>query len=133
MSHPRCLNRGTFIKGSMVTGAGLVAGWQATTFGGAARADYDPDTVTATVGITKGPDRADNAFRSLQLFKKQIAAGVGNKRVIIKVNFVAHQTWAYTRMPHVEGILEFLKSIGKRDVVITESPAGGNTMSSLDY
>jgi uncharacterized protein (DUF362 family) len=117
----------------MVTGVGLVAGWQAATFGGAARADYDPNTVTATVGITKGPDRADNAFRSLQLFKKQIAAGIGNKRVIIKVNLVADQACAYTRVQHVEGILEFLKSIGKRDVVIAESSATGNTMNSFDY
>ena len=132
MNHP-CLNRRTFIKESVVTGVGLAAGLRAAALGGIARADYDPSAVTATVGITKGPDRADNAFRSLQLFKKQIAAAIGNKRVVIKVNFVAHQTWAYTRMPHVEGILEFLKSIGKRDVVITESPAGGNTMSSLDY
>ncbi len=133
MNHPRCLNRRTFIKESMVTGAGLFAGWQAATLGGAARADYDPNTVTATVGITKGPDRADNAFRSLQLFKKQIAAGIGKKRVIIKINLVADQACAYTRVQHVEGILEFLKSIGKRDVVIAESSATGNTMSSFDY
>ena len=133
MCHPQCLNRRAFIKESVATGVGLVAGLRAASLGGVARAYYDANTVTATVGITKGRDRADNAFRSLQLFKKQIAGGIGNKRVIIKVNLVADQACAYTRVQHVEGILEFLKSIGKRDVVIAESSATGNTMNSFDY
>ena len=133
MNHPQCMNRRTFIKDSVATGVGLVAGLRAATLGGMARADYDPTSIAATVGITKGPDRADNAFRSLQLFKKEIAAAIGNKRVVIKVNFVANQTWAYTRMQHTEGILEFLRSIGKRDVVIAESSATGNTMDCFDY
>jgi len=127
------MNRRTFIKESVATGVGVVAGLQAATLGGIARAAYDPSSITATVGITKGPDRADNAFRSLQLFKKQIAAAIGNKRVVIKVNFVANQNWAYTRMQHTEGILEFLKSIGKRDVVIAESAGTGNTMDGYDF
>jgi len=131
--NPQCRSRRTFIKESLVTGTGLVAGMHAATLGGLARADYDPDSITATVGISKGPDRADNAFRVLQMFKKQIAAAIGNKRVVIKVNFVANQTWAYTRMQHAEGILEFLKSIGKRDVVIAESAATGNTMDGYDF
>ena len=128
--------RRDFLGKSIVTGAGIAAGLRAATFGGVAKAAYDSTTITATVGITKGADRADNAFRAMQLFKNQIAAAIGNKRVVIKVNFVAlpssGNVCAYTRPEHVEGILEFLKSIGKRDVVIAESPAGGNTISGYD-
>lgn len=127
------MNRRNFIKRSMVTGAGVAVGMRAATFGGVARADYDPTTITATVGISKGTDRADNAYRSMQMFKNQIAKEIGDKRVVIKVNLVSDQIAAFTRPELVEGILEFLKSIGKKDVVIAESAAGGNTMNSFEY
>ena len=124
--------RRDFLSKSFVTGVGIAAGLRAASFGGIAKA-YDSTSITATVGLTKGPDRADNAFRALQLFKKQIAAAIGNKRVVIKINFVSiTNAWAYTRVEHVDGILEFLKSIGKHDVVIAESPAGGNTVTGYD-
>jgi len=129
-------SRRDFLSRSFVTGLGVAAGVRAVGIADVARATpYDPSTITATVGLTKSVDRADNAFRGLQLFKKQIAAAIGTKRVVIKVNFVAlppGNVWAYTRVEHVEGILEFLKSIGKHDVVIAESPAGGNAMDAYD-
>jgi uncharacterized protein (DUF362 family) len=124
--------RRNFLGKSIVTGVGIAAGLRAATFGGVARA---AGGYSAQVAITKSPDRADNAFRALQMFKKEIAAAIGTKRVVIKVNFVAYPTsnnWAHTRVEHVDGILEFLKSIGKRDVVIAESAAGGNTMAGYD-
>ena len=66
-------NRREFLGKSIVTGVGIAAGLRAATFGGVAKA-YDSTTITATVGLTYGPDRADNAFRAMQLFKKQICA-----------------------------------------------------------
>jgi len=129
-------SRRDFLTKSFVTGVGLAAGLRAASLGGIARAEYDPNTITSTVGISKGPDRADNAFRALQMFKKQIAAAIGTKRVVIKVNFVvlpsSGNECAYTRPEHVEGILEFLKSIGKHDVVIAETPSGGDTLDAYD-
>jgi uncharacterized protein (DUF362 family) len=125
--------RRVFLKKSIAGGLGLAAGWRPATLGGIACADTGGST--ATVVITRGPDRSDNAFRAMQAFKKQIAAAIGNKRVIIKVNFVSYppsNSWAHTRVEHTEGILEFLKSIGKRDVVIAESAAGGNTMAGFE-
>ena len=125
--------RRDFLKKSITGGLGLAAGLRTATLGGTASADENG--YTATVAITKSIDRADNAFRALQMFKKQIAAAIGSKRVVIKVNFVAYppsNSWAHTRVEHTEGILEFLKSIGKRDVVIAESAAGGNTMAGFD-
>ena len=62
-----------------------------------------------------------------QPFAKEITAAIGNKRVVIKPNFlVTTKQLAATDAKNVEGILEFLKSIGKADnVLITESPAMG--------
>jgi uncharacterized protein (DUF362 family) len=124
--------RRDFLGKTIVTGAGIAAGLRAATFGGVAKASYDT-SITATVGITKGPDRSDNAFRAMQLFKNQIATVIGNKRVVIKPNFVWwSDACACTRVEHLDGILEFLKSIGKRDVVIAESSAQGDIMAGYD-
>ena len=125
--------RRDFLKKSIAGGLGLAAGWRTATLGGTAYAD--DNGYTATVAISKSIDRADNAYRAMQMLKKQIAAAIGNRRVVIKVNFVSYppsNSWAHTRVEHTEGILEFLKSIGKRDVVIAESAAGGNTMAGFD-
>jgi uncharacterized protein (DUF362 family) len=124
--------RREFLGKSIATGVGIAAGWRAASFGGIAYADSG--NYTATVAITKGPDRSDNAFRALQMFKKQIAAAIGNKRVIIKPNFVWFPpALCCTNVAFVEGILEFLKSIGKRDVAVAESSATGGTMAGFDY
>jgi uncharacterized protein (DUF362 family) len=88
---------------------------------------------SARVAITKGDDRADNAFRALQLFKKEIAAAIGSKRVVVKPNFVYYSTLlSCTHAAFAEGVLEFLKSIGKRDVIMAESSATGSTMAGYD-
>jgi uncharacterized protein (DUF362 family) len=123
--------RRDFLKKSIAGGLGIAAGWRTATLGGTAYAD---NQYTATVAIAKGIDRADNAFRAMQMFKKQIAAAIGTKRVVIKVNFVWYPpALSCTNAAHVEGILEFLKSIGRRDVVIAESSATGSTWGGYDY
>ena len=127
--NPSHKNRRTFLKESLVSGVGVVAGLQSTYLGGIARAD----DFTARVALTKGEDRADNAFRALQFFKKEIAAAIGSKRVVVKPNFVYYSTLlSCTHVACVEGVLEFLKSIGKRDVVLCESSAAGSTMAGYD-
>ena len=127
--NPKRNNRRTFIRESLATGVGFVAGWQAASLGGVARAE----DFTARVSLTNSDDRADNAFRALQMFKKEIAAAIGSKRVVIKPNFVYYSTLlSCTHVACVEGVLEFLKSIGKRDVVIAESSATGSTMAGYD-
>jgi uncharacterized protein (DUF362 family) len=127
--NPARTTRRNFLEKSLVTGAGIVAGLRAATFGGVARgASY-----SARVAITKGDDRADNAFRALQLFKKEIAAAIGSKRVVVKPNFVYYSTLlSCTHAAFAEGVLEFLKSIGKRDVIMAESSATGSTMAGYD-
>lgn len=121
--------RRDFLKRSIAGGLGLAAGWRTATLGGTAYADED---YTATVAITKGDDRADNAFRAMQIFKKEIAAAIGDKRVIVKANLVEPTiALACTDAAWLEGILEFLKSIGKTNVAIAES-SPANTMRGFD-
>ena len=122
-------NRRIFLKKSLHTGVGIVAGWQIASLPRIARAgDF-----TARVALTKGDARADNVFRALQMFKTEIAAAIGSKRVVIKPNFVYYSTLlSCTHVACAEGVLEFLKSIGKRDVVMAESSATGSTMAGYD-
>jgi uncharacterized protein (DUF362 family) len=128
MNHP-CMNRRNFIKSSVVTGVGVAAGLRAATYGGVAQATG----ITAQVSLVKGLDRADNAFRACAMFKKQIAAAIGNKRVVIKPNFVSAGTpLACTDALFTEGVLEFLKSIGNLDVVVAEAGASGTQMNGYE-
>jgi uncharacterized protein (DUF362 family) len=84
------------------------------------------------VSLAGGNDRADIAFKSLVPFKDEIAAAIGNKRVILKPNnVIINVPLCATHADNLEGILEFLKSIGKTNVIIAESPAGGSVMDGF--
>ena len=85
------------------------------------------------MALTAGDDRADIAFQGLTALKNQIAAAIGDKQVIIKPNFVSTtRQLAATHASNLEGILEFLKSIGKTDVIIAESAANGPASVGYD-
>ena len=87
---------------------------------------------TAKVSLASGNDRADIAFKSLEPFKAEIAAAIGNKRVILKPNnVIINVPLCATNADNLEGILEFLKSIGKTNVILAESPAGGSVMEGF--
>ena len=83
--------------------------------------------------LTAGDDRADNVFRALEPFRDQIAKAIGDRRVVIKPNNVSIEIQlSATHADCLEGILEFLKSIGKgKNVVIAESAANGPTMEGF--
>jgi len=88
--------------------------------------------VPSSVSLVAGDDRAHIAFKSLEPFKTQIAAAIGNKRVILKPNnVIVNVPLCASHADNLEGILEFLKSIGKTNVVIAESPANGSCMESF--
>jgi len=88
---------------------------------------------TSDVSLTTGDNRADMAFRALKPFSKQISQAIGKKRVILKPNNVSIDIpLCATHVDTLEGILEFMKSIGKADqCVIAESAAGGPTMDGF--
>jgi uncharacterized protein (DUF362 family) len=87
----------------------------------------------AQVALTTGDNRGDMVFRALKPFSKEIAQAIGSKRVILKPNNVSIDIpLTSTHVDTLEGILEFLKSIGKdRNVIIAESAANGPTLDGF--
>jgi uncharacterized protein (DUF362 family) len=135
-----CPSRRQFLKHGLLGGAALAATplMGPLSFGGgrvsATSVAPGPGTAQARVALTTGNDRADMTFRALREFRAEIAAGIGNKTVVVKPNNVATDVpLAATHADNLEAILEFLKSIGKdRDVIIAESGGGGSTMEGFD-
>ncbi|TFG90356.1 MAG: DUF362 domain-containing protein [Candidatus Atribacteria bacterium] len=86
------------------------------------------------VSVSSGDDRADMVFRALQPFAAEIRKAIGNRRVVLKPNNVLiYVPLACTHVETLEGILEFLKSIGKlRNTIIAESSASGSTLEGFD-
>lgn len=112
--------------------------------GGVAAAYLNPFDTLASIGkqeeyasriaLTSGDNRADLAFRALKPFSEQIARAVGTRRIILKPNNVGIENQlCATHADTIEGILEFLKSIGKvGNAVIAESAAGGPTLEGFN-
>jgi uncharacterized protein (DUF362 family) len=140
-------SRRRFLKNSIMAGLGLAEGMHLadTVFAQAGRREVLPApspaqppkpsvsaAAPARVALTTGNDRADNTFRALRTFEKEIAQAIGNKRVILKPNNVnTTKPLCATHADHLEGILEFLKSIRKTNVIIAESPADGATLEGF--
>jgi uncharacterized protein (DUF362 family) len=125
-------NRRQFLKLSFLGGGTALAGPWSLRHVLAAEAEPVPAHFASRVALTTGGDRAELAFKGLKLFDRQIAAAIGNKRVIIKPNNVSIDTQlAASHAENLEGILEFLKSIGKRDVAIAEAAANGPTFEGF--
>ncbi len=130
-------NRRQFLKGAAwATGAAWVTRYLPITTSALA----DPVTTTSQVSLTAGNDHADIIFQGLQRFKKQIAAGIGNRTVLLKPNNVigtpnnghGDVLLSDTPVESLEAILEFLQSIGKTDVIIGETCATDPTMVAFD-
>ena len=123
--------RRNFFKTSLL-GAGAVAtAWNIPKVLGAAM-EAGAAANSTPVALTTGEDRADIAFQGLRTFQKEIARGIGSRQVVIKPNNVAiDNQLSASHGQNLEGILEFLKSIGKTDVVIAESAANGPTLEGF--
>lgn len=91
------------------------------------------DSFSSSVTLTTGDNRADMAFRALKPFSKEIAQSIGKRRIVLKPNNVnINVPLASTHVDTLEGILEFLKSIGKTEnVIIAESAANGPTLDGF--
>ena len=132
-------SRRRFLKNSILGGLGLAQGLRladavcAQTSTRAPVGVPSPASSVATiprarVALTTGNNRADNTFRALRSFEKEIAQAIGNKLVIVKPNNVStSKPLCASHADQLEGILEFLKSIRKTNVVIAESPAEGSS------
>ncbi len=86
------------------------------------------------VALTAGEDCANMAFTALKTFEKEIAAAIGDKRVILKPNNVdVRNALACSDPKNLEGALEFLKSIGKiKQTIIAESGMVGPTLDGFN-
>jgi len=126
-------NRRDFLKHSLLGSLACVAVQPLRTLAQDAPAAASNRT-RSSVSVMAGNDRADNTFRALKAFEKEIARAIGNRRVVIKPNNVAIDVQlCATHADCLEGTLEFLKSIGKlKNVVIAESAANGPTLDGFD-
>jgi uncharacterized protein (DUF362 family) len=122
------INRRNFVKTSIM--------------GGLAATFYNPlsnqgqtikvqEKMASSVAITSGNNRADMAFRALQPYSNQIKQAIGNRRVVLKPNMVSVDVaLSATHADTLEGVLEFLKSIGKlENAIIAESAGSGATLT----
>jgi uncharacterized protein (DUF362 family) len=125
-------SRREFLRTSVLGSLAAMAG---TRLAGLARAADAPTASrpATRVALTTGDSRADLAFRALQTFAKELPRAIGKRRVVIKPNNVAIDTQlCATHVETLEGILEFLKSIGVREqVMIAESAANGPTLDGF--
>ena len=118
----------------MLGGAAALA---ATTLDGVAKAaGLAPMTPSVNpvsrVSLAAGDDRANIAFKSLEPFKREIAAAIGTRQVVLKPNnVIVNVPLCATHAENLEGIIEFLHSIGKTNIVIAESPANGSAMDGF--
>ena len=123
------VNRRNFLKTSLIGGVGCA-------FIHPANISALPTAGRQTlskVALTTGDHRADLVFRALQPFAEQIKRDIGNRRVILKPNnVIIHRQLAATHVDTLEGILEFLKSIGiTQNISIAESAANGPTLEGF--
>ena len=82
--------------------------------------------------ITNGGLRTENVLNALKPLEKEIKAAIGNKRVIIKPNNVSTSNQlAASHKDALDGICDFLKSIGKLDNAVIAESALGMTMTAF--
>jgi uncharacterized protein (DUF362 family) len=117
--------RRNFLKTSVIGGLGATL---IRPYNGISRS-FLPQNNGSQVAISTGDNRADMVFRALKPFSNEIATAIGNRRVVLKPNVVnTNVQLACTHVDTLEGILEFLKSIGKiGNVIIAESAANAPT------
>lgn len=125
-------SRRNFLKTSFLSSLALAGGG----FSSVARAATESAAAKAPtrVALTTGTDRAAMTFEGLKPFADELKRAIGSRRVVIKPNNVAIDTpLCATHADTIQGILEFLKSIGKLDgTLIAESAAGGPTLEGFD-
>jgi len=123
-------SRRNFLKRSML---GSVAAMVAPSWVSSSASEASSPTPTSYVSLTAGGDRADLVFRGLKSCQSELARAIGDRPVIIKPNNVSiDRPLCATHVETLEGILEFLKSIGRSEgITIAESAANGPTMEGF--
>jgi len=126
------LNRRDALKGIGIGTIGLAVGKElfdpARSFGAAGSPLLGKDQLykklagSAKVSLVKGSDRREIVCQSLQNIEKQILPSIGEKKILIKPNFVStSRQLAATHVDAVRGILDFLRPHYKKQIIIGES------------
>lgn len=129
------IDRRNFLRTSLVGGIGLSFMNHSNLFASQTAIPQQPsDDLLAKVSLTTGDHRADLVFRALKPFSEQIKRDIGSRRVILKPNnVIIHRQLAATHVDTLEGVLEFLKSIGiTQNIMIAESAANGPSLEGFD-
>jgi uncharacterized protein (DUF362 family) len=133
MSSSGCTqNRRSFLRGVSLGTAGLAYGL----FRLPGDSTAQPREGTSAVALTVGTDRRGMAFDALKPFEGEVKAAIQNKQVIIKVNMgQVDKKYPYnaTHPDAVQGVLDFLKPIYKRKVILAEATAASlrNTLEGF--
>ncbi|MFC1691957.1 DUF362 domain-containing protein [Candidatus Latescibacterota bacterium] len=85
---------------------------------------------TSRVSFVTGTDHREVTYQSLKPFEKEIEKAIGDRQVVIKPNVgqIAKEWWLNASDPdQLRGILDFLKPIYDRQVIIAEGTAAAPT------
>lgn len=86
-----------------------------------------PQTKKSRVSFVAGNDRREMIFQTLKPFEKEIEEGIQGKQIVIKPNFVWHgNPLCATHPDAIRGLLDFLKPLYNKTIIIGESTASPN-------
>jgi len=132
------MNRREFMKGAALGLAGTTVALNSLTklIPSAQAVDVAGSSVaanTSKVALIKGDERYSNIKKALKMLEGDIKKGIGNKQVVIKPNMVVtNNQLAATHVDCVTAILDVLKPIYDKQVIIAESPADGPAKRGYD-
>ncbi|MFC1561127.1 DUF362 domain-containing protein [Candidatus Latescibacterota bacterium] len=95
---------------------------------------FGPDK--SQVSFLVNTDRREATYQALKPFQKEAEKAIGDRQVVIKVNAgLAEPQYAInsTHADQIRGILDFLKPIHDREVIITEGTAGAMCSAFIGF
>lgn len=124
--------RRSFLKTCSAGTAGIMFGSMAT--GSVAHAL--PGSKKSKVALRAGTDRREMVYQALKPFEKDVEKAIGKRRVVVKVNAgLAEPRYidCSTHVDEIRGILDFLKPIHDRPVIIAEGTATAKCGVDVGY
>jgi len=89
-------------------------------------------TSPSDVALVKGNDRREIVYQSLKLIEDEVIDSIGDKKILIKPNMVAtNHLLCATHPDAVRAILDFLRPHYKKQIVIGEATAFGDTFAGF--
>jgi uncharacterized protein (DUF362 family) len=127
------LDRRSFFRSMSIGGAGLALLGAS---GSQSAVIKQRGSEKSTVSFITGKDRREMIYQSLKPFEKEVRSSIGKKQVVIKINAgLAKPEYAKnsTHADQIRGILDFLKPIHDRQIIITEGTAGAECSAFIGF